>query len=271
MADSEKVAFVERLVREKHDVLLRVARSLLEVIAGENMESKKQAAFETNRRASDLNAVLPSTDVPKWLVDLQSVLAGFEGNRITAPSLLGSLIPITAALETQRWVFDKRSEAAFDFDAIFNHYKKESRLPELFDEIIRILEEMHAGGEIDSNAMLSALSKVISTLKTCKDGSYFSLNGAWQFLINFLNNYMWGALAALPALGPALAALDKTIRETETEMSKVHSQVRDELKKSVEGEVKALAGKTAFEFISYDRTGRFSPPMNTPLLPPATA
>lgn len=139
------------------------------------------------------------------------------------------------------------------FDAIFQHYKSQSRLAELFDEIIKILEEIQASGEIDSVAMMNALGKVIATLKKNKNGSYFSLNGAWSFLITFLKNYMWAELSKLPVLGTAMGALEKTIEETNEEMSKVHSEIQHEMMTTVENEVKGLQKKTSFQFIEFNK------------------
>ena len=144
---------------------------------------------------------------------------------------------------------------AFDFDSIFEHYKSESRLPELFDDIIRILEEIQSSGEVDSLTMMTALGKVLATLKQNKDGSYFSINSAWEFLVSFLKNYMWGELSKIPVLGTAMAALEKTIKETNEEMFKVHSSVEAEMSNVVEAEIKGLKNKSSFKFVSYDKSG----------------
>lgn len=261
MASIDGATFVMKLLRERHDELIRATKVLLQEIAGEDLARKKQASEAVFQKAKDLNAVIPAEEVPGWLKAMQEATDQFNNGRFASSWLLERIIGFNVKLNNHQWLVEKGDEAAVDFDAIFDRYRNESRLPELFDEIIKMLQEMHASGDIDSNAMLNALSKVISTLKACKGSSYFSINSAWDFLISFLNNYMWGALVAVPTFGPVLAALDKTIKEAEVEMAKVHSQVREELKRSVEIEVKPLIGKTSFDFIGYDRTGRFRPPV----------
>lgn len=132
-------------------------------------------------------------------------------------------------------------------------------MPELFEKIISILTDIHDSGEVDSVAMLKALGKVIATIKKCKDGSYFSLNSAWEFLLSFLKNYMWEELSKLPILGSAMEALEKTIKETNEEMFKLHTQVQNEMKSTVEREIRVLANKSTFDFITYNKGGHLLP------------
>lgn len=119
--------------------------------------------------------------------------------------------------------------------------------------------------------MLSALGKLISTIKRSKDGSYFSLNSSWEFLLSFLRNYLWGELSKLPVLGTALEALEKTIRETNEEMSRLHIQVKDEMTRVVGEEIKVLANRPAFPFVTYDKDGHLFNPSSIRHLPDATA
>jgi hypothetical protein len=196
-------------------------------------------------------------------------LTNFTSGKWTAPDFLVHFVKAKGQSEAHHWEFGQVSEAAFDFDSIFEHFKKESRLPEFFDQIIRLLEEIEASGEVDSVSMLRALGKVIATIKKCKDGSYFSLNSAWEFLLSFLNNYMWGELSKLPVLGTALEALGNTIKEAEEEMFKVHKQVQDELVRTVTSEVKALTDKSEFPFVTYGRSGHLLPMSGNRQLPDA--
>ena len=68
-----------------------------------------------------------------------------------------------------------------------------------------------------------------------------------------------------------LEALSKTIRETNDEMFRLHTQVRDEMTRVVEEEVKVLANKSAFPFVAYDKTGHLLQSPTTKHLPDATA
>jgi len=255
LTTNESVQFHMRFVTEKHQELIKILDELVVSLVGENIENKKKIGQLSLIKANDLKASISQQDSPKWLPSLIAGLQYFQGNTWKQTNLIGHLINNINQIKKHKWVFENPADTAFDFDSIFEHYKAESRLPELFNDIVKILEEIQASGELDSLVMVKGLGQVIATLKKSKDGSYFSLNGAWDFLITFLQNYMWGELAKIPVLGSAMEALEKTIKETNEEMFKVHSNVQAEMKKVVELEIKGLKNKSSFKFLEYDKTG----------------
>ncbi|OFA02706.1 hypothetical protein [Duganella sp. HH101] len=215
MSSNKSVELFTRVIKEKHAVLIQSAHKLLSDIAGDDLATKKNSAELVQSGATALRVLLAQNDVPSWLNNLISQTANFVAGQWKAGDFLPNFISSKQDLERHIWQFDQTSENAFDFDAIFEHYKSGSRLPELFDEIIRILEEIEASDEVDSVSMLKALGKLIATIKKCKNGSYFSLNSAWEFLLSFLKNYMWAELSSLPVVGKMLEALEKTIFRNE--------------------------------------------------------
>jgi len=244
-----------RFVTEKHQELIKALDELVKALVSENLNDKKACAQISLQKANDLKSAVSTKDCPNWLPGLIQGLDYFKGGQWKQSNLIDQIIKNISIIKGHAWVFENQAKVAFNFDSIFEHYKSESRLPELFDEIIRILEEIEASGEIDSLAMMTALGKVISTIKQNKEGSYFSLNSAWAFLIAFLKNYMWAELSKIPILGTALESLEKTINETNEEMFKVHNQVQKEMAHTVETEIKGLKDKTSFKFIGYDKSG----------------
>ena len=271
MTTNESVQFVLRLIEKKHDYAILASDRLFSVLPTDDQNAKKRAATEILEAVTDLHALLPKSDVPSWLSTAISALTQYVDGRWSPFDFLSNFVDIHRSLKNHSWSFDDSAEVPFDFDSIFEHYKKESRLPELFDQIILILEEIQNSGEVDSVMMLRALGKVIATVKRCKDGSYFSLNGAWDFLLSFLNNYLWGELAKLPVLGSALEALGNTIRETNDEMFSVHNKIRDEMARTIGEEVKVLESKSDFSFVTYGKTGRLLPGTSTLQLSGTTA
>lgn len=243
----------------------------MRAFASENALERKSSAESMLITATDLRGLLSKQDVPSWLADTINGLTMYTGGNWTGYDFLLNFISLKQAIDQHQWAFDADTESAFDFDSIFEYFKKTSRLPELFEEIVSLLEQIQSSGAVDSVTMVKALGKVIATMKRCRDGSYFSLNSAWEFLLSFLNNYMWGELAKLPVLGTALEALEKTIREANDEMFKLHVEVSQEMTKLVEAEVAALTSKSTFPFITYDKNGHLLSGPGNRNLPNATA
>ena len=227
----------------------------MQALVGENAQNKIAKAEDALKKARDLQSAISKEDSPSWLPGLIQALHHYVTKAWKQPQVINHLIDNIANIKQHKWTFENAEEKAFDFDSIYEHYKSESRIPELFDEIIQILEEIESSGEVDSLTMITALGKVLATSKQNRNGSYFSLNSAWEFLISFLKNYMWSELTKLPMLGSAMEALEKTIKETDEEMFKVHSAIEKEMSNVVESEIKGVKGKSAFPFISYDRSG----------------
>lgn len=255
MTSNARVQFHMRFVNEKHKELINSLNDLVDHLVGEKLEVKKLKAEIALTKSNDLKASISNQDTPKWLPPLISGLQNFKSGGWKLTHLINHLISNQKIIKEHIWIFDNPSEQAFDFDSIFQHYKSESRLSELFSEIIIILEKIQQSGEVDSVSMMSALSKVIATLKQNKDGSYFSINSAWSFLISFLKNYMWSELSKIPVLGTAMEALEKTLKETDEEMFRVHTSVQQKMQNIIELEVKGLGNKSNFSFVGYNKTG----------------
>ena len=255
MTSNESVQFHMRFVSEKHKELNNSLDELTKALVSENVKSKNSKAEISLTKATDLKASISQQDCPPWLPPLIQCLQYYKTGTWKSANVIGYLVENLIVIKQHKWVFENSSDAAFDFDSIFQHYKSQSRLSELFDQIIEILEKIQDSGEVDSVSMMSALGKVIATLKQNKEGSYFSINSAWSFLVSFLKNYMWAELSKIPVLGTAMGALEKTIKDTNEEMFKVHNEVQKEMKTVVESEVKGLAKKSDFSFVGYDKSG----------------
>lgn len=262
MANTKTLELITRMIREKHGALIKASIQMLRAITGENEAEKKAKAQQMLENANSLRAVISTDDVPNWLAQAIGNLSQYIDNRRDSYNFLNHHIQVKSQMEAHTWVFEEQSQAAFDFDSIYEHFKKESRLPELFDQIVNILEEIESSGQIDSVTMLKSLGKVIATIKRGKDGSYFSINSAWEFLLSFLKNYMFGELSKIPVLGTMLEALEKTIKETNEEMSALHKNIQEEMSTVVESEIKALKNKSEFNFITYTPTGSLSSSLN---------
>ncbi|XPF94862.1 hypothetical protein ACM9HF_02300 [Colwellia sp. RE-S-Sl-9] len=255
MNSSESYQVFIRFVSERHNDLISSLDDLVKSLVTVNSSGKKENAESSFKKSKDLESATAEGDRPSWVSDVTLALQRYIKGVHDSHQLITYLVDNMAIIKNHKWVFGDPSEDAFDFDSIFEHYKSQSRLPELFEEIIKILEELKSSDELDSRLMVKGLGKVISTLKKSKDGSYFSVNGAWEFLVTFLQNYMWSELSKIPALGSVMQALEKTIKETNEEMFKVHSNVQTEMENSIESDIKALKNKTSFDFISYNKSG----------------
>ena len=244
------------VLKENHTGLISALKNLGNSLVAENSQSKDAQAKNTLVSLKNLKSIILKKNIPVWLTNLEKEIANFirKNDNPNAANINNFLFRNFNEIENHQWNFDAEEDKSFDFDSIFERHKAASNLPILFDKIIKNLEDIYNTREVDSRTMLKGLEKVIATIKKSKDGSYFSLNSGWEFMLNFIKNYMWKELGNLPVFGSMFEALEQTIKETEKEMFKVHVAINDELESTVGGEIKALENHAKFNFMTYNRS-----------------
>ncbi len=81
-------------------------------------------------------------------------------------------------IESQQWDFaDSSLNAAVDFTAVYTEFYRESRVPELFDELVEELNRIVDSGEVDSLQAIKSLERLIATIKKNARGDFFSTRG----------------------------------------------------------------------------------------------
>jgi hypothetical protein len=248
--------FFIRFVDEKHNDLKLSLKNLVNSLVRENKDSKQTNVASTLSKATLLKESMSKADVPDWLTQLIYHLNRAGGNQDSNfQDMVAFLLKNSNSIEEHRWSFEN-SDSSFDFDSIYEKYRSQSRLDELFLEVVKVLEKMRDSDEIDSVKMLSALEKVINTLKSNSNSSFFSVRSAWEFFKIFFKNYLFIQLGEISNLSGLFEALNETIKETDKEMHDLSENVHSEMKNLVESEVQALDGKAEFTFLGYNNSGQ---------------
>lgn len=142
-----------------------------------------------------------------------------------------------------------------DFDEIFYRCKAESRLPELFDEVIGLLDKIKKSDEIDKLSVISGLDKVTASLKENKEGSFLSFKSSWQFFKCFAINYLQGELSGLPSLAAMGAALLKAIDEADLEFKSLSENMNTDLDAQISSTMGRLPNINSRNILGYDGAG----------------
>ena len=229
MQNNESLDVFLRLLAELHNKLKQKTENLLLAISNEDKNVKILSNKEMYNSANDLLRSLAERDRPNWLKTLADAGRIYNQNHKSTGAtnnLQKTLISVYSNLNSHQWNFDKTSTIeAYDFDSIFEHFRKESKLPELYDLLIDSLQKIIDSEEIDSIRLTNSINKLIATLKKNKNGSYFSTRSAWDFTVSLLKNYVLEELQKIPVLGSLVKALVKTVTEIDTEMVSVHGTV----------------------------------------------
>ncbi len=244
MSDNQSVEFFLRFLREKHQLFISSINELFANLVDENKDSKKLAAENSKEAAIVLKNNLSDQDVPGWLQQSIKSLEWYLRNLNTSGAnnnLLKRLIGIQSEMNNHQWKFELSNDTlAFDFDSIYEKCKNESKIDELFESIITLLQKIISSGEIDSIKTMSVLEKLIATLKKHEKASYFSINSMYDFLLHLMKNVLWAQLESLPVIGPITKGLKKTIEETGIELEGLTAKMKSEMIIRYETEFKLL-------------------------------
>lgn len=255
MRYQDTINHLSKILNSQQAKLSSEATELLGTLAEENITTKRQKARQTAAVIDQLTRLIPEKDIPTSLIDLRNKLISYHNGNLDGKTLVNTLIAELPQLQNHRWLGDDAMVQGFNFEEIFIQCRDNSKIPELFDSIIDLLEDIRDSGELDSRSMIDALSKIISTLHIGKSTSCFSLDGAWQFLWSFLENYFWAEAKKIPALGGFVEALEKTLQETSIEITKLHSTVHSEMTTRVTEQVRIFQKNEESIFRVYGKSG----------------
>jgi hypothetical protein len=261
MAESKKVDFVMRAINESHNKVVTSLNTLSNALVTGDHEGKVAACSSSLESVKVLMSFVSKSDRPKWLTDLYVALHHFSLGVTTnsAAQLNRYFFQRFIEINDYQWVIEEEDDKALDFDSLFEKHKAEQKLPELFDDIVKALEEIYSSGAISGIEMSKALERVIATIKLSRNGSHSSVNQCWDFMIDFLKQYLWAELSRLPVVGSAFEALEKALKAASVGMKNIDFAVNDELKNIISLENKALDNEKKCKDLTYSKNGKDKP------------
>lgn len=225
--------YFEQSLREKYAVAKKATNTCIQTfLTNQSEPNKKQRTEEAYSAVRSLHDLLPDKHRPTWLLQLHNHL-----NTVRQSPFGSSALPAATAIATQLfpqmlnhdWRFADTDQSGFDFDQIFEAFREQNRIPELFDEIIGWLQQIVDSGEIDSIRAINELNNMIATLMAARQGSYFATRGTWFFFTQWMQNTGWELFGDIPVLGAAVRGLKQTLDDANTAMEKMHTEINTEL------------------------------------------
>lgn len=244
MNHSDSISYFVRKLREKQDIYKSRLSSLVSQLSDNSQEEKEKSVKLALEAANDLKSTLTANDVPDWLQNAISAFVNFlNESKVTGANnrLLIKLIPLFNNSINHRWMPQHFQEKiGINFDELYQKCKSESRIDELFDNIIDLIIKIIESDDLDSIKIKNSLEGLLATLKNHQNKSYFNLVGSFDFLVSLFKNAIWEVLESIPALGPLVKALRKTIEDTDSEMLLLHTKMKDEMQSRFNTEVSFL-------------------------------
>ena len=243
MANQSSVETFLRFVGERFAEFKDKFNKVIAVLGGTNPNEKIPAVKAALDAGTALQSALSSQDHPAWLGPLMNAMNEYvarAGDSHGAMKLIATIGGYYAAMNNHQWTFGVVGETPFDFDGLYRNYEAASTIPELFDRLVALLEEIVKSKQIDSCRVIQALETIIATLKRNRNGSYFSVVCTWDFVGTYLKNIGWNVLKEVPLLRVPVNALLETLQKMDKEMSKLHEGIQTDLQKQLNTEFPSL-------------------------------
>lgn len=243
MTKTSELFFARTLEQKTAEARAAVAECISQFLSPKT--TKRQPSAEAALAAvGRLLDMLHQTDHPAWLPRLHEDLVianSHSGDQDSVRALHRITSELYPQLTRHEWnMGTPESASGFDFDAIYEKYRSECGIPELFDTLVKYLKEIVATDAIDSVTALRELNKIIATLHGARMGSYFATRGAWNFVTTWLKNTGWELLGRIPVAGDAVKGLRTTLKETNVQMDTLHDKIQADLEKQVATDIPRL-------------------------------
>ncbi len=248
VATNQSVEFFLRFLNERFSAFRLSLNVFLQTLALEDRNAKVASAKKVLVAIDDLKRAIAKHDHPGWITVLEQKVNWYTQvvpqGADAGLEILQTIISVSPSIANQEWNFaDDSANKAIDFDAIYEEFYSQSRIPELFDELVSQLEQIIETGEIDSLQMIKALEKLIATIRKNSRGDLFSTKGAWEFTQLFFKNVAIEVLEDIPGLKHIVKGIRKTVSELDLEMSQLHDQIREKLTASAKADLPMLEYK----------------------------
>ncbi len=228
-----------------HEVRYNAVKSCLQNLAAAFGKGKVD---EILARGEELNAAVVSLrdnlspqDRPTWIegvLNLLNLVRAHPGHPERLSWLVQILTNCYLPATSHQWGFQSIDDGAFDFDGLYEQHRAQSRIPDLFDKLIGLLEKLVESDELDSRKVERTLRILVATLKKNRMGSFAGMVFSWNFAATYLRNLCW----ELPNQIPGLRAFSNALRDTIQEVSEEIDNEMCDLHKKMAADVQERLG-----------------------------
>jgi hypothetical protein len=231
----------------RYDAVKSCLQKLAEAFGNATDDDILARGAELHAAVESLRDNLSPQDRPPWMESMLNLLNMVRSNPGN-PSRLAWLVQVLTnsylPATNHEWGFQAVDDGAFDFDGLYEQHRTQSKLPQLFDKLIGLLEKLIASDDLDSRKVEHTLKILIATLKKNRNGSFVGMVFSWNFAITYLRKLCWELPKEIPGLRAFSTALRDTMQEItaeiDSEMSNVHEKMANDVQEKLGVHLSAL-------------------------------
>lgn len=223
--------YINQLNIRKQDFLNALGNCKLAVFSGTNLTP----IFMELRAKLNKISELCSTDTPLWLNDLNKTINQVieqPNNNTVRMHFYNSIERNEKSIINHNWEYGGIN-LDFDFEYVYSKYKKESKLDELFGEVIVLLERLLKDESILKNIKEEKIKILLSVINTNRDKSLYADEGIIRALFDFLLESI-SSLINIPGLKEIVNSLIELFKKLTSEMDSVKTKTQEEIEKTIQ-------------------------------------
>ena len=245
MTQSESVQVFLRFLNQRYEEFRSQLENMLKTMSSNDKEAKLNASRQFLTAGSGLALTLAASDRPDWLKNLIDNTEWYVGNHEDYEANHTHTMQIIARYDqamNHEWSFSHTdTEEDYSFDELYERYRKDSKAQELNDTLVDTLNYMIDSCEIDSVSAINSLNELIFLIEQNTSGSYSSIFATHEFISKFMKNSTWMQIRKIPGVKTFKDAFEKTAKEMDTELDKLHKDIVSELQERYDAAIKPQA------------------------------
>lgn len=236
-------------INETKSFLIKDLSSLPGIFTLENKEAKVNILNVILNHIQNIKKIILEKDMPDWVNALEEHILKYKQKMDRKNSHYPFIIQcerFNRHISHYSFKKDYENLEGLDIDYLFEKYKSQSKLNDLFNEVNDLLNKLICSGEINDGLMLSELKRTISTIEKNRNSSYSSIKFIWSLLKNLFFNLIYHSLRNISGLTVLVDAFADTMKKMEEELNNIEVEVKSDISKYYKSDI---------PFITYDKKG----------------
>jgi hypothetical protein len=237
--------YLKTLDDRQSEVQARI-RSLMEALVGSDQSRKIARAGEALQSIKDLLNLLPSGNKPGWVDQisqrLTELINGQSGGN-TPEGVWSHVYSNFDEIFRKKLSQYKPDLGGVDFDALYRTCYESSKIPSLFDELVRTLQQVIESDAIDSRRVVKSLESLIALLRKNRNGSYFSTFSTTQVVCTGLRNIFFEVLKDVPGIAGVIRGVETSCQELQIEWGQFNEELKTKVREAFSFNLTGLDSK----------------------------
>ncbi len=204
------------------------------LLVSENLNEKVSITQGLISLCSELSKIC-GPDAPQWINQLLQLSNKLIGNRNDVNNkviLLNFIHKSKNEISLHNWK-EGGYNLDLNFENIYDYYKSESKLPELFNELIKLLEKIINTEEVELGEAEKKFKFLLSVIQSNMNKSYYGDQSILNYLVFFIKEFLLNLSRSIPGLKEFFEAIISTANKIYNEFKETEKNTEKKIREQL--------------------------------------